>query len=102
MFLILLFVVRGASVFLYRGDLAAGQRLPFTLYVATALPLVVAISDIGVSTKRMRSAIGAALVGAAMISVLLFPTLAGVLLERSSAQAKTQPAHSPPGCENIR
>ena len=88
MFLLLLFVVRGASVFLYRGDLSAGQRLPFALYVATALPLVVAICDIGVSTKRMRPEIAAALVGAAMISVLLFPTLAGLLLSRSSAQSR--------------
>ena len=38
-FLILLFIVRGIPVFLYRHDLAKGQRLPFALYSATALPL---------------------------------------------------------------
>jgi hypothetical protein len=43
-------------------------------------PLVVAISDIGVRIQRMRRDIATALVGSAMLSVLLFPTLAGVLL----------------------
>jgi hypothetical protein len=36
-----------------------------------ALPLVVAISEIGVRTQRMRPDIATALVGAAMLSVLL-------------------------------
>jgi Kef-type K+ transport system membrane component KefB len=70
-FLILFFVVRGTPVFLYRADLPAGQRLPFALYTATALPLVVAISNIGVATQGMRPDIAAALVGAALLSVIL-------------------------------
>jgi Kef-type K+ transport system membrane component KefB len=86
-FLILLFIVRGVPVFLYRHDLARGQRLPFALYSATALPLLVAISAIGVQTGRMRSEIAAALVGAGMLSVLLFPTFAGVLLSRIARTA---------------
>jgi Kef-type K+ transport system membrane component KefB len=89
MFLILLFVVRGTPVFLYRRDLPAGQRLPFALYTATALPLVVAISNIGVATQQMRPDIAAALVGAALLSVLLFPTLAGVLLSKSATLSQT-------------
>ena len=88
-FLILLFIVRGVPVFLYRHDLAKGQRLPFALYSATALPLLVAISAIGVQTGRMRSEIAAALVGAGMLSVLLFPTFAGLLLSRI---ARTSPS----------
>ena len=86
-FLILLFVVRGVPVFLYSHDLAKGQRLPFALYSATALPLLVAISAIGVQTGRMHSEIAAALVGAGMLSVLLFPTFAGVLLSRIALSA---------------
>ena len=89
MFLILLFVVRGTPVLLYRRDLPAGQRLPFALYTATALPLVVAISNIGVATQQMRPDIAAALVGAALLSVLLFPTLAGVLLSKSATLSQT-------------
>jgi hypothetical protein len=63
---------------LYGHDLAKGQRLPFALYSATALPLLVAISAIGVQTGRMHPEIAAALIGAGMLSVLLFPTFAGV------------------------
>ena len=43
-FLALFFVVRGASVLLYRDVLPKGERLPFALYGATRLPLVVAIA----------------------------------------------------------
>lgn len=78
-FLILLLVVRGAPVFLYRRHLAKGERLSLALYTATALPMVVAITHIGVQVGRMQSDIAAALVGAAMLSVLLFPAIAGSL-----------------------
>lgn len=50
MFLILLLIVWGVPVMLYRKDLTKEERLPFALYLATALPLVVAITDIGVHT----------------------------------------------------
>ena len=81
-FLILLLVVRGSPVFLYRKDLTKYERLPFALYSATTLSMVVAITEIGVRSGRMRSDIAAALVGAGMLSVLLFPTIAGVLLSK--------------------
>jgi Kef-type K+ transport system membrane component KefB len=78
-FLILFLIVRGAPVFLYRSDITKRDLLPFALYSATALPMVVAITDIGVRTGRMQTDIAAGLVGAAMLSVLLFPTIAGAL-----------------------
>jgi Sodium/hydrogen exchanger family len=60
-FLILLFIVRGVPVFLHRHDLAKGQRLPFALYSATALPLLVAISAMefkrGACARRSRAAL---------------------------------------------
>jgi Kef-type K+ transport system membrane component KefB len=83
-FLVLMLVVRGTGVLLYRGVLSPGERLPFALYAATGLPLVVAVVEVGVRTGTMRTAIAAALVGAGMLSVLLFPTIAGVLLLRGS------------------
>ena len=82
MFLALLFLVRGASVLLYRDVLARDERLPFALYAATTLPLVVAIAEIGVRTRHMRPDMAAPLVGAAMLSVLLFPAVAGALRAR--------------------
>jgi Kef-type K+ transport system membrane component KefB len=78
-FLALLLVVRGAPVFLYRHDLAKGERLSFALYTATTLSMVVAITHIGVQIGRMQRDVAAAMVGAAMLSVLLFPAIAGSL-----------------------
>jgi len=85
-FLALFLLIRGApSLLFYRKDLANNERLPFILYISTALPLVVAITDIGVATGRMRSENAAALVGAGMVSVLLFPLLALALRKRAGA-----------------
>ena len=85
-FLALFLLVRGApSLLIYRNALAKRERLPFVLYISTALPLVVAITDIGVATGRMRSDNAAALVGAGMVSVLLFPLIALTLRKRAGA-----------------
>jgi len=73
MFLTLFLVVRGGPALLYGKDLAKGERLPFVLYASTTLPMVVAISDIGVQSGRINNEVAAGLVGAAMLTVLLFP-----------------------------
>lgn len=83
MFLVIFLIVRGTPVLFYRGDLASDERLPFALYSATALPMVVAISDIEVRTGRLHSNTAAALIGAGLVSVLLFPAIAEALLSRS-------------------
>lgn len=56
------------------------------LYGSTALPLVVAITTIGVDDEAMTAGEAAALVGAAMVSVLVFPLIA--LKSRSGAKAR--------------
>lgn len=86
LFLALFLIVRGAPVFLlYRTAIPNVDRLPLTLYSATALPLVVAITTIGLETGHMRPENAAALVGAAMVSVLVFPLLALTLRRRQQA-----------------
>lgn len=72
----LLVVVRGAPILLYNQALAPNDRLPFALYSATGLPLIVIITEIGVSSGLMAPDRAAVLVSAGMISVLLFPVLA--------------------------
>jgi Kef-type K+ transport system membrane component KefB len=93
-FLLVLLAVRGVPVLLYGAQLQRQQRLPFALYSAVAsLSLVVVITDIGVRTHSISSRLAAALVGAAVLSVLIFPTLGGALLARASAGARdAQPA----------
>jgi Kef-type K+ transport system membrane component KefB len=82
LFLLLFLLVRGLPALLYGKDLPRNQLLPFALMSATALPLVVVITHIGVQTERMTSANAAALVGAAMASVMLYPQIASALLRR--------------------
>jgi Kef-type K+ transport system membrane component KefB len=83
LYLLLFLVARGFSVLLYRKDLPSKDLVPMAFFSATALPLVVAITEIGVQTHQMRSANAAALVGAGMISVFLFPAVALWLRHRS-------------------
>jgi Kef-type K+ transport system membrane component KefB len=92
LFLLLFLVVRGAPVFLYgKDDIPKQERLPLALYSATALPMVVAITNIEARTGDMPSNIAAALVGAAVLSVLLFPAIGEALLsKRAPAAAGTR------------
>jgi hypothetical protein len=83
MFLGLFLLVRGAPVILYRKDLAKAEQLPFALYCGTALPLVVAITNIGVASAGMSVEIATAMVGAAVFSVVLFPAAAQALLSKA-------------------
>jgi Kef-type K+ transport system membrane component KefB len=91
LFLALFLVVRGLpALLIYRRDLDDADRTPFALYSATTLPLVVAITSLAVAQGEMRSATAASLVGAAMVSVLLFPPIALLRRQRSRALVAEQ------------
>ncbi|GGY30301.1 cation:proton antiporter [Streptomyces omiyaensis] len=76
-FLLLFLVVRGAPMwFLAPRDLDRTDRGALVLYGSTALPLVVAITTIGLDDEALSPGEAAALVGAGMASVLVFPLLA--------------------------
>jgi Kef-type K+ transport system membrane component KefB len=61
--------------------------LPLALFSSTTLPLVVATTYLGVRTGDMAPENASALVGAAVISVTVFPTLA-ILLRSKSEEAR--------------
>jgi Kef-type K+ transport system membrane component KefB len=85
----LLLAVRGLPAMLvYRRDLDLTQRLQMTLLTATALPLLVALAAVGLSTGHMLPENAAALVGAGVLSVMVFPGLA-VALDRRARPART-------------
>lgn len=91
-FLVLFLLVRGLPVLLYRRDLAKGELLPFALSTSvTSLGLVVVITHVGLQTNHISPDIARALVGAALLSLLVFPTLSRILLSR--AQAVASPIH---------
>ena len=84
LFLVLFLVVRGIpALLLYRRDLPGALRAPLALFSATELPLIVVITGIGVSTGRMLPENAAALVGAGMLSVLVYPLVGFWLVRRS-------------------
>ncbi len=87
MFFGLFLVVRGApALLLYRGVLSARDRAALAFYSATELPLVVAITTIATETGHMRTSTAAGLVGAAMLSTLVFPFV-GLALRKGSENA---------------
>jgi Kef-type K+ transport system membrane component KefB len=70
------------ALLLYRRDLPRGELVPLALFSAAALPLVIAITEIGTDTGAMAEREAVALVGAGMFSVLVFPILALALRRR--------------------
>src|SRR5215208_2311980 len=76
MFVGLFLVVRGVpALLLYRGELNLRDRLALAVYSATELPLVVAITTLAIEAGHMESSTAAGLVGAAILSTLIFPLL---------------------------
>jgi Kef-type K+ transport system membrane component KefB len=76
-FLALLLAVRGLpALIIYRRVLPARQRVEMTFITATTMPLLIALAEIGLSDHVMIPANAAALVGAGVLSVLIYPLVA--------------------------
>ena len=76
LFLALLLVARGASALLWLRELGARHTASLALLGATGLPLIVAIVGIGSEKGDISDSVGASLIGAGMISVLVYPLVA--------------------------
>jgi Kef-type K+ transport system membrane component KefB len=84
-FFVLLIVVRGLpSLLVYRRALAPVQRLEMTFITATSLPLLIALAAIGEQDGVMLPATAASLIGAGVLSVLVFPLIAVGLHRRAA------------------
>jgi Kef-type K+ transport system membrane component KefB len=74
LFLALMLVVRGTpALVLYRRVLGSRDRVALAFFSSTQLPLVVAITTIAVDGGHMRTTTAASLVGAAILSTMIFP-----------------------------
>ena len=91
LFLALLLVARGASALLWLRELGARQTASLALLGATGLPLIVAIVGIGSEKGDISDSVGASLIGAGMISVLVYPFVATRLV----SQTATGPTSAP-------
>ncbi len=90
LFLALFLVVRGLpAMILYMKDLDFRDRLTLAIFSATELPLVVAITTLATEVGDMRATTAAGLVGAAILSTLIFPFIGLALLKRGE---KPEPA----------
>ena len=91
-FLLALLVLRGlpSLLSLPRGANRL-DRGAMVLYGATGLPIIVAVTAIGVDQGDLGTEVAAALVGAGMLSVLVYPLLALWLRRRSSDAPTTGP-----------
>jgi Kef-type K+ transport system membrane component KefB len=96
MFFVLFLVVRGTpALLLYRKALDARDRVALAFYSATELPLVVAITTIATGTGHMETSTAAGLVGAAMLSTLVFPFVGLALRKRPSPEQPRAAAPEP-------
>ncbi|WP_138731773.1 cation:proton antiporter [Modestobacter excelsi] len=97
LFFVLMLAVRGGPALLvYRGVLPPRQRAQTALVSATALPVLVALTEIGLRSGTMLPENAAALVGAGVLTVLLLPALV-VALDRRPEAATHAPATPGPG-----
>ncbi|GAC1478965.1 MAG: cation:proton antiporter [Candidatus Dormibacteria bacterium] len=82
LFLLGLLIVRALPALLYRRSLGGRRAAAAGLLQATSLPFIVAATAIGMELGLITTASGAALVGAGLTSVVLFPLAAVMLLRR--------------------
>ena len=91
-FLVLLLVVRGLPSLLVAPHGSSRRDLTATaLFGATGLPIIVAVTAIGVEGGELDSGTAAALVGAGMLSVLLFPLIALAVRKRAPDASNRPP-----------
>ena len=94
-FLVALVAARGVPALLYRGVLGGRRTAVAALLQSTSLPFIVAATAIGRELDLIDAAGSAAMIGAGLLSVLIFP-LAGLTLLRGDQSSAPQPGDSEP------
>jgi Kef-type K+ transport system membrane component KefB len=93
-FLVALLAARGLPALLYRRLVGARRSVAAGLLQATSLGFFVVAGEIGMELGVITRATGAALIAAGLLSVLLFPLAALVLLRQGERQAAPSPSRS--------
>jgi Kef-type K+ transport system membrane component KefB len=91
-FLAALVAARGLPALIYRRVLDARQTMIAGLMQATSLPFIVAAVAIGEDLDLIDAAEGAALIGAGLLSVLLFPVIGLGLLKGGDRKGPSKDA----------
>jgi Kef-type K+ transport system membrane component KefB len=83
-FLALFLLARGLPAWLYRRDLPRRELAPLALSSSVAsLGIVVVVTSVGLKSGQLDADVARALIGAALLSLLVYPTAARVLLARA-------------------
>jgi Kef-type K+ transport system membrane component KefB len=90
-FLAALLVVRGLPAIIYRRVVDGRRAVVAGVLQATSLPFIVAATAIGMELGLIDAAESAALIGAGLLSVLIFPITGLALLRGGEAAAKPPP-----------
>lgn len=88
LFLNALLLTRGLPALLYRPFLNNRQIVIAGLLQATSLTFIVAATQIGKQLHLISSAVSAALVASGLLSVIIYPLLALMLLRDTKGKAK--------------
>jgi Kef-type K+ transport system membrane component KefB len=91
-FLVALLIVRGVPALIYRPLLGRREMLAAGLFQATTLTFVVVTAQLGVELGLISGAASAALIAAALLSVLIFPLAGLTILRRAEPEAMERPA----------
>ncbi len=75
------------ALFLYRHDLVPRERAQMVPLTATSVPLLVALAAVGLDSGEMLPENAASLVGAGVLSVMVFPGVAVALNRTAPASA---------------
>lgn len=86
-FLAALLIIRGAPALLYRPMVGTRRTFVAGLLQATSLPFIVAVTTIGLELHEMTKPTASALVAAGLLSVVVFPTTAVLLLSGERPEA---------------
>jgi len=89
LFLLGLLVVRGVPAVLYRSSVGRRNAIAIGLLQATSLPFLVVASAIGVSLSVIKPVTGTALVSAGLLSCVIFPLVALILLRRTDVDTSS-------------
>jgi Kef-type K+ transport system membrane component KefB len=95
-FLAALLLVRGLPALLYRRVLDARRTAVAGILQATSLPFIVAATAIGLELGLIDAAESAALIGAGLLSVLVFPVAGLAVLRGGEPAAAPAGRHQPP------
>ena len=89
-FLVALLVVRGVPALLYGERMGKQQMVIAALLQGTSLSFIVAATTIGLQLGLITHAIGAALLLAGLLSVIVYPFISLLLLQRSGGGKRSE------------